>query len=63
MKVKVIKRYVDKHTKEMMEVGTVKDYPDERAEELIKHRYAVRAAAEIPKAGAPEEDSQEKEEE
>ncbi len=36
MKVKVIKRYVDKHTKQMMEVGMVKDYSEERADELIK---------------------------
>ena len=38
MKVKVIKRYVDKHTKQMMEVGATKDYSKERADELIKSR-------------------------
>lgn len=36
MKVKVIKRYVDKNSKQMMEVGMTKDYPKERAIELIK---------------------------
>ena len=36
MKVKVTKRYVDKHTKQIMEVGMTKDYPKERAIELIE---------------------------
>jgi len=35
MKVKVIESYVDKHTFEFCGVGEVKDYPKERAEELI----------------------------
>lgn len=39
MKVKVIKRYVDKHTKELMEVDSIVEYTKERANELIKNGY------------------------
>lgn len=35
--IKVIKRYVDKYTKETVEVGTVlKDVPEKRLQELIE---------------------------
>lgn len=40
MKVNVIKRYVDRYTKVIKEVGTVEDYPDSRAERLISQGYA-----------------------
>lgn len=36
MKVKVIVSYIDKNTREYCGLGDVKDYPKERAEELIK---------------------------
>ena len=36
MKVKVIVSYIDKNTLEFCGLGDVKDYPKERAEELIK---------------------------
>lgn len=39
MKVKVVKRYVDKHTWELMEVDTITEYSKERANELIKNGY------------------------
>lgn len=39
MKVKVIKRYVDRHTKEIMEVGMTKNYPKNQAKELMGARY------------------------
>lgn len=42
MKVKVIVRYVDRETHEMCDLGEVKEYPKERAEELIKNGYAVK---------------------
>lgn len=45
MKVKVAKRFVDKNTKEMREVGKVYEYSDERAKELINGGYAEEAKA------------------
>lgn len=54
MKVKVIKRYVDKHTKQMMEVGAVKDYPKERADELIKCRRVEEVKEQRPTKGTEE---------
>ena len=41
MRVKVIKMYVDKHTKELMEVETFTKYSEERANELIENGYVV----------------------
>lgn len=43
MKVEVTKRYVDRMTKAVCEEGTVLDYPDERAMELIASGYAAAA--------------------
>lgn len=45
MKVKVVKRFVDKNTKEMREVGKVYEYPEKRAKELIDGGYAEEAKA------------------
>lgn len=39
MKVKVIRRYVDRHTKEIKEVGTIEEYAKSRAEELKRAGY------------------------
>lgn len=41
MKVEVIKRYVDRDTKDIMEIKTKHDYPDERADELISEGYVI----------------------
>ena len=49
MKVKVVKRFVDKNTKEMREVGKVYEYSAERARELINSGYAEKAKAENTK--------------
>lgn len=43
MKIEVTKRYVDRMTKAICEEGTVLDYPDERARELIASGYAAEA--------------------
>ena len=40
MKVEVVKRYVDRGTREICEVGSKLDYPDSRARELIDDGYA-----------------------
>ena len=45
MKVKVIVRYVDRETHEMCDLGEVKEYLKERAEELIKGGYVVKYKA------------------
>ena len=45
MKVKVIVRYVDRETHEMCDLGEVKEYPEERAEELINGGYVVKHKA------------------
>lgn len=45
MKVKVIVRYVDRETHEMCNLGEVKEYPKERAEELINGGYVVKYKA------------------
>lgn len=45
MKVKVVKRFVDKNTKEMREIGKVYEYTDKRAKELIDGGYAEEAKA------------------
>ena len=45
MKVKVIVRYVDRETYEMCDLGEVKEYPKERAEELINGGYVVKYKA------------------
>lgn len=45
MKVKVIVRYVDRETHEMCNLGEVKDYPKERAEELINGGYVAKYKA------------------
>jgi len=42
MKVKVIVRYVDRETHEMCDLGEVKEYLKERAEELINGGYVVK---------------------
>lgn len=42
MKVKVIVSYIDKHTREFCGLDDVKDYPKERAEELIKLGHVVK---------------------
>lgn len=39
MKVKVIKNYVDRNTKELMETGSTIEYEDERAHELEAGGY------------------------
>lgn len=39
MKVKVMKRYVDRSTKEIKEIGAVEDYPENRANELERTGY------------------------
>lgn len=39
MKVKVIKRFNDRFTKERREVGNEYDYPENRAKELEKSGY------------------------
>lgn len=49
MKVKVVKRFVDKNTKEIREVGKVHEYSDKRAKELIDGGYAEKAKAENTK--------------
>lgn len=54
MKVKVIRRYVDRHTKEFMEVGHVCEYGQERAGELIDGGY-VEAVRESRAANRKEE--------
>lgn len=43
MKVKVIKRFADRITKEMRKVGEVHDYSEERAKELIKNGFVEKA--------------------
>ena len=45
MKVKVIVRYVDRETHEMCDINEVKEYPKERAEELINGGYVVKYKA------------------
>ena len=45
MKVKVIVKYVDRETHEMCDINEVKEYPKERAEELIKGGYVVKYKA------------------
>ncbi len=45
MKVKVIKRYVDRFTKEKREVGKTYDYGEERAKELISGGYVEETKA------------------
>ena len=39
MKAKVAKRYVDRNTKEIKDVGNIEDYPKARAEELMRGGY------------------------
>lgn len=39
MKVKVINKYRDKDTMEICEVGTIIDYPKERADHLIANGW------------------------
>lgn len=39
VKVKVVKRYVDRYTKKKCEVGSVLEYEHKRAEELKKGGY------------------------
>lgn len=48
MKVKVVKRYVDRCTKDIKEVGTVEDYLEERARELISGGYAEAVKGKSP---------------
>ena len=43
MKVEVVKRYVDKETKWLMEEGMKAEYSAERAKELISGGYVKRA--------------------
>lgn len=50
MKVKVIKRYVDRRTKEIKEIGTIEDYEEHRAGELQKTGY-VEILAEDQESG------------
>lgn len=53
MNIRVIKRFVDRHTLEMIDVGKVlKDVPDERAKELIKEGVAEKATAPAKKLEA-----------
>lgn len=40
MKIKVTKRYNDKYTHITCEVGEIKEYPTERANEIISNGYA-----------------------
>ena len=42
MKVKVIRAYIDKHTREFCGLDEILDYPKERAEELIKDGAVVK---------------------
>ena len=61
MNLKVIKRYVDRFTKEIIEVGTIlKDVSEKRAEELVD----AKVAEEIPveKAEKPKKQKAEKKE-
>ena len=39
MKVEVVKRYIDKNTRELMEVGTKAEYKADRAKELIERGF------------------------
>ena len=42
MKVKVIKAYIDKHSRQFCGVGDVLEYDKERADELIKTGHVVK---------------------
>lgn len=50
MRVKVIKRYVDRITKEIREVGKTCDYGEERTRELISGDYVEETKAQKPES-------------
>lgn len=49
MKVKVLKRYVDRYTKEIREVDTMHEYGEVRARELIRGGYVEEVKDQRPK--------------
>lgn len=48
MKVKVLKRYVDRYTKEIREVDTMHEYGEARAKELIRGGYVEEVKIQKP---------------